>query len=145
VIDAPRISFEPDNEAAKQFVTNSLENFNIATTGLAAYYPVAYFLRTADNEIAGGLLGDIWGSWLHIKYVWVAEHARGKNNARDLVTAAEDYARKRGAIGAFLETFTFQARPLYEKLGYELFGELKDYPPGHSMYFLRKRFEATRS
>ena len=139
--DDVKISFEPDNEAAKQFVTNSLDNFNIATTGHAAYYPVAYFLRSADNEITGGLLGEIWGGWLHVKYVWVAEHSRGKGHARDLVGAAESYARKRGCMGAFLETFTFQARPLYEKLGYEMFGELKGYPPGHSMFFLSKRFD----
>jgi GNAT superfamily N-acetyltransferase len=135
---ALRISFEPDNETAKQFVTNSLDNFNIATTGQAAYWPVAYFLRGPDNEILGGLLGEIWGHWLHIKYIWVAEPARGAGHARTLVSAAEDYATRRGCVGAFLETFTFQARPLYEKLGYELFGELKGYPPGHAMFFLRK-------
>jgi GNAT superfamily N-acetyltransferase len=133
-----RISFEPDNEAAKQFVTNSLDNFNIATTGHAAYYPVAFFLRGTDNEILGGLLGEIWGGWLHIKYVWVAEPARKQGHARRLMGAAEDYARRRSCVGSFLETFSFQARPLYEKLGYTVIGRLEGYPPGHSMYFLRK-------
>jgi GNAT superfamily N-acetyltransferase len=105
---ALRISFEPDNETAKQFVTNSLDNFNIATTGQAAYWPVAYFLRGPDNEILGGLLGEIWGHWLHIKYIWVAEPARGEGHARTLVSAAEDYATRRGCVGAFLETSPFR-------------------------------------
>jgi endonuclease/exonuclease/phosphatase (EEP) superfamily protein YafD len=35
-------------------------------------------------------------------------------------------------------TFSFQARPFYEKFGYEVFATLEDYPPGHRKYFLRK-------
>ncbi len=137
--DELKISFEPDNEPAKLFVTNGVDNHNIASTGHAAYYPVAYILKADDGEVLGGLLGSIWGGWLHIKFVWVAEPARGRGHARRLVEAAEAYARKRGCAGANLETFSFQARPLYEKLGYEAFGELKDFPPGHTLYFMKKR------
>jgi len=136
--DELRISFEPHNDAPKQFVINGVDNHNIATTGLSAYYPVQYFLRGKNDEVLGGLLGQIWGHWLHINIVWVAEPARGKGHARALVEAAEAYAVSRGCRGAYLETFSFQARPLYEKLGYEVFGELADYPPGHSQYFLKK-------
>jgi len=27
--------------------------------------------------VLGGLLGDLWGGWLHVTYLWVAEPARG--------------------------------------------------------------------
>ena len=137
--DDLEISFEPDNEAAKQYVTNGLDNYNIATTGHAAYYPVAYFLKAPDGEVLGGLLGMIWGGWLHIKYVWVAEPARRKGHARRLLDAAETYAKKRGCTGIQLETFSFQARPLYESLGYRVFGEIADFPRGHTLFFLTKR------
>jgi GNAT superfamily N-acetyltransferase len=133
-----RISFEPHNDGPKQFVINGVDNFNIATTGLNAYYPVQFYLRDKDDEVLGGLLGQIWGEWLHINFVWVAEPARGGGHARAMLAEAEAYARKRGCRGAYLETFSFQARPLYEKLGYVLFGEIKDFPPGHSHYFLKK-------
>jgi uncharacterized protein (DUF924 family) len=56
--------------------------------------------------------------------------------------AAEDYALKRGCIAATLETTSFEARPFYEKRGYEVFATLDDYPPGHSKFFLRKRLTA---
>ena len=135
-----RISFEPHNDGPKQFVINGVDNYNIATTGLPAYYPVQYYLRNDAGEVLGGLLGDIWGHWLHIKFVWVAEPARGHGQARAMMAAAEAYARKRGCRGAYLETFSFQARPMYEKLGYVLFGEIKDFPPGHAQYFLKKDF-----
>ena len=140
-----RISFEPHNDAPKQFVINGVDNHNIAVTGHSAYYPVAYYLRGDNDEVLGGLLADIWGHWLHIKFVWVAEPARGRGHARAMVREAEAYALKRGCVGAFLETFSFQARPMYEKLGYELFGEIKDYPPGHAHYFLRKRLSVAPS
>jgi GNAT superfamily N-acetyltransferase len=133
-----RIVFEPDNEPAKQFVTNGVDNHNIAVTGHAAYYPVSYFLKNGEGEVLGGLLGLIWGGWLHIKVVWVAEPARQRGFARQLVGKAEAYAKKRGCRGAYLETFSFQARPLYEKLGYAVFGEIRDFPPGHTQFFLRK-------
>ncbi len=138
--DALRISFEPHNDGPKQFVVNGVDNFNIAKTGLNAYYPVQYYLRDTDDEVLGGVLGQIWGDWLHINVVWVAEPARGHGYARAMIAEAEAYAKKRGCRGAFLETFSFQARPLYEGLGYVLFGEIKDYPPGHSHYFLKKEF-----
>ena len=45
--------------------------------------------------------------------------------------------------GIWLDTFSFQARRFYEKLGYVVFGELPDYPAGHSRYFLQKRLGAS--
>ncbi|MEO8753745.1 MAG: GNAT family N-acetyltransferase [Casimicrobiaceae bacterium] len=102
------------------------------------YYPIVFALKDADGEVLGGLLGDIWGGWLHIGFLWVARPLRGKNWATKLMRAAERYAVERGAHDATLETFSFQARGFYEQLGYEVFGTLDDFPPGHAKYFLRR-------
>jgi GNAT superfamily N-acetyltransferase len=72
--------------------------------------------------------------------LWVAEAARGAGHGARLLENAEAYARSRGAVGATLETYTFQARPFYERLGYEVFSALEGYPPGHVKFFLRKAF-----
>jgi len=136
--DRLSIVFDPGNEAAAKFVNNGVDNHNIAATGHAEYYPVALFLKSDENEIVGGLLGDIWGGWLHVRVVWVALPARGNGCATRLLEAAETYARKKLCRGAFLETFSFQARPFYEKLGYEVFSTLDDYPPGHRRFFMKK-------
>jgi len=36
------------------------------------------------------------------------------------------------------DTFDFQARGFYERLGYEAFAELQDFPRGHSRFFMKK-------
>lgn len=139
--DDPSIVFDPHaSEAAKQFVVNGVDNFNIAVTGVAAYCPVAYFVKRGDGEVLGGVLGQIWGGWLHVNYLWVAEPLRKGGYGSRLLEAAEAYARKHGCSGAHLETYSFQARPFYERQGYSVHGELKDYPPGHTKYFLKKVF-----
>ncbi|HJU28399.1 MAG TPA: GNAT family N-acetyltransferase, partial [Candidatus Binataceae bacterium] len=58
---------------------------------------------------------------------------------RRLMESAERYAIERGCGNAHLSTHSFQARPMYEKLGYEIFGALEDFPPGHSKFYMRKR------
>ncbi len=55
--------------------------------------------------------------------------------------AAERAARERGCVGVFLDTYSFQARPFYEGLGYTLFDELPDYPPGAAKHYLFKRLD----
>ena len=43
-----------------------------------------------------------------------------------------------GWHGVFLTTFSFQARPFYEKSGYEVVADIQDYPKGHSHHVLKK-------
>ena len=43
-----------------------------------------------------------------------------------------------------LSTHSFQARPFYEKLGYEIVGEIRDNPAGHSLFFLKKALRGDR-
>ena len=134
------IVFDPlPPEQLTRFVTESLASFNVAATGLSAWYPVGFFLKSRSGEWLGGLLGNIWGGWLHVTHLWVASAVRRQRHGTRLMQAAEDYAVERGCIGATLETTSFEARPFYEKRGYEVFATLDDYPPGHSKFFLRKR------
>src|SRR5262245_4793377 len=75
---------------------------------------------------------------LQVTHLRVTEAARGAGYGTRLVNDAESYARSRGAIGATVETHSFQARPFYERLGYEVFARLDGYPPGHVKFYLRK-------
>jgi len=134
-----RIDFEPFlDEGARQFIVTGVDFYGVATTGLYDYCPVNFVLRGERGDVLGGLLGQFWGGWLQVMHLWVAEPARGAGHGTRLMEAAEAYARSRGAVGATLETYSFQARPFYERLGYEVFSTLDGYPPNHAKFFLKK-------
>jgi GNAT superfamily N-acetyltransferase len=139
-VEEPEIVFDPlPGDALSRFVTESLASYNIAATGEESWYPVGFFLKSGRGEWLGGLLGNIWGGWLHVTHLWVAAPARHHGNGTRLLLAAEKYAVERGGFAATLETASFEARPFYEKLGYEVFAALEDYPPGHTKFYLRKQ------
>jgi len=51
-----------------------------------------------------------------------------------------------GSISALLDTFSFQARPFYERFGYQVIAELPDCPrPGIARYYMRKALGAPAS
>jgi GNAT superfamily N-acetyltransferase len=126
---------------AEAVVRQGITTHAYAAIGLPekGWLPHNFFLRDSEGEILGGALGNVWGNWMYVAYLWVDRSLRGKGHAAKLMAASEEHARAKGCSNAFLGTFSFQARPLYEKLGYHVFGEENDHPRGHSHYWLTKR------
>ncbi len=93
-----------------------------------------------DGELTGGLYGTTSYDWLAIELLFVPQALRSSGLGSQLLARAEEQARARGCIGAWLDTFSFQARGFYEKLGYELVGTIPDHPVGGARYFLTKRW-----
>ena len=139
-MEEPQIVFEPlPSDDLRRFLTDNVINANLVKTGISNWHPVGFFLKNARGEWLGGLTGHIWGGWLHVNFVWVAEDFRGQGHGSRLMDAAETFAAERGAFAATLETHSFQAPDFYAKRGYSVFGRLDDYPPGHTKLFLSKR------
>ena len=102
--------------------------------------PLAVLLSYPDSDaVVGGLYGSTWMSYLYVNLLFVPEKMRGAGVGRKLMMEAEAEAIRRGCRAAALDTFSFQARGFYERLGYSVFGTLHDYPPGHSRFYLAKR------
>jgi GNAT superfamily N-acetyltransferase len=76
---------------------------------------------------------------LHLGLLWVEESFRNKGNGTKLLKMIENEAVKLGCKYVDLDTFSFQAKPFYEKHGYTLFATLDNYPEGHSKHFLKKK------
>jgi hypothetical protein len=65
VMSNPTVVFDPYAAAEQRDIVQTIvDNYNIASTGRAEWYPVAFFLKNENGEILGGLLGDIWAAWL---------------------------------------------------------------------------------
>ena len=106
------------------------------------YQRFALLLLDDGGKPVGGLNGWADFDWAFIQLLYLPEALRRQGHGRDLVNRAEIWARERGLIGMWLDTFAFQARPFYEKLGFEVFGTIEDHPVGGSRDFMRKRFVA---
>lgn len=138
-MDYLELVFEPfPGDELSRFVSDHVINVGLAKTGVTDWHPVGFFLRSGRGEWMGGLIGHVWGGWLHVKFLWVAESLRGNRQGTRLMDAAEAFAVERGAFAATLETHSFHAPAFYLKRGYQVFGRLDDYPPGHAKLYLRK-------
>lgn len=115
-----------------------LNEFNASNGVTYNPVPISVFIRNDEGEVVAGLVGSTLWEWLRISVLAVDGCARSRGYGSMLMQAAEKEAAKRGCKYAWVDTFSFQAREFYEKNGYELFGTLDDYPPGHMRLFLRK-------
>jgi GNAT superfamily N-acetyltransferase len=128
------------DEAVLIGIGDPLAAFNTAMAGDDNHIPLAILIRDgASSRILGGLCGDSFYEWLFIKLLFIPDSLRGHGLGQKLMQQAEDIARARGCTGIWLDTFEFQARGFYEKLGFTLFGTISDYPKGYSRFFLQKR------
>ena len=137
----PRIDVEESSDPAlRDAILKPLRAFNESKVGPVKSEPLAITLRDPDSEaITGGLWGTSVAGWLYVDLVIVPEEFRGRGLGTELLRRAEEIARKRGCVGLWLTTGTFQAPSFYEKRGFTAFGTLADYPPGHTTIFYCKR------
>ncbi len=119
-------------------VENGLQNFNRQYAPDEGFLPLNIFLRRGDGTVYGGLLGNTYWGWLHIRVLWIDDTLRGQGYGCRLVRMAEEEAFRRGCHHAHLDTMSFQAQPFYERLGYSEFGCLDNLPIGHKRIFLQK-------
>ena len=128
----------PD-ESAWRVVGGGIHEYNSQQAGDNQDKSLCFILYSPDQEIVGGLIGATHWGWFYINLLFVKDRLRGRGYGHRLLTLAEDEARQRGATHAYLDTFSFQAPDFYQQHGYQVYGELRDFPPGHHRYFLTKQ------
>ena len=120
-------------------IGDRLGAFNAADVGPSGRQTLAVLIRDEAGAVVGGLSGyTAWG-WLFTQWLFVPEALRGQGVAGRLLAKAEEEAAGRGCHGAWIDTFNPHALKAYQRQGYEIFGELPDFPLGRSRTFLRKR------
>ena len=139
----PTITLTDAPEAqARAAILAPLMRFNLAGAGRSeGYRRLAILLSDpGTDEVLGGLWGETYYARLHIDLLLIPEKLRRTGIGRRLMGDAEAEALRRGCLGAWLDTYSFQARGFYERLGYHVFGTIEDFPPGHRRFFLKKDF-----
>lgn len=130
---------EQPSESDLSAIGDGITAYNDEDIGPSGRQPLAVLIRDDNGQVIGGLSGRIGWGWLFIQYLFVPEHLRGQGLAGKLLARAEEEARARGCRGAWIDTFNPQALRAYQRQGYEIFGELPNYPPGRTRTFLQKR------
>ncbi|EOZ9391869.1 GNAT family N-acetyltransferase [Enterobacter cancerogenus] len=124
----------------KEELLTGLRTYNGQFLDLSTFSgDIGVYVRDDKGVMLGGLIGVRKGDWLNIKYLWVSDAVRGSGVGSQLIKTAEDEARRKGCTHALVDTVSFQARPFYEKQGYQLQLSLQDYPyPGMQRHYLTK-------
>ncbi|MFD1951991.1 GNAT family N-acetyltransferase [Sphingomonas arantia] len=126
-------------DADRDAILAPLRAYNAANAPVTEHLSLALIVADEHGETIGGLWGKTGYDWLFIEYLVVSDALRGQGVGTQLMLRAEAIARDRGCIGVRLDTFDFQARGFYEKLGYTVFGTIADHPVGGARHFLLKR------
>ncbi len=128
----------------RDYIHQQIRAFNDATSehhrAIRQAGPSSLDILARDDKgrLVGGLIARTYWGWLEIDDFWLDEALRGRGYGREWLRMAEEEARQRGCTRALLRTFSFQARGFYEKEGYRVVGQLQDYPPGETFYWMRK-------
>ena len=101
------------------------------------YYNLGAYI---NGKLVGGAVGIIQFGWYFLEGLWINEKYRGKNIGTILIEKIEKCAKENNALGVRTETWNFQAKGFYEKMGYTVYATFEDCPPGTIDYFLKKKF-----
>lgn len=132
------VQVEKTYAKARNAILKGLVAYNRSQIGRRKWKRIAVSVRNDDGIIVGGVTGEVWADWLFVQLMWLDDAFRGHDYASRALDALEDEARAFGAKHAYVDTFSFQARPFYEKRCYRVFGTLENYPDDHARYWLTK-------
>jgi GNAT superfamily N-acetyltransferase len=137
---------ETPDDADYDALYRALDAFNDETSFLPEpARKLALLIRGEDGAAVGGLWAVSYYSWMFVQILYLPAHLRHGGTGSRLLAMAEAEAVRRGCRGIWLDTFSFQARPFYERHGYTVFGRIDDYPVGRQRFFLSKRLDSVAS
>ena len=110
---------KPDNLPSSRLMKKTQENFD-------------------GEKLIGGAIGFIQYNWYFLDMLYVDTKYRKKGIATKLITEIEKYSKDKKLTGIRMETWNFQAKGFYEKMGYTVWAQIENCPPGTIDYYLKK-------
>jgi len=129
-----------DLASDRSAIFNPLLRYNESKVGDPSLIPLNILITgDKDDTPLGGLWACTAYGWLSIELLYIPEQLRLGGIGKSILDTAESEATLRGCHSARVDTHEFQgALGFYKKCGYNVYGELPDYPAGHTRYFLKK-------
>ena len=135
------IQFECSDRASQDdldAVDAGLDDFNAAEPEIHHVAPLSVLARDSAGQIIGGAVGRTWGQCCELRQLWISTDARGLGLGTHLMDMFENEARQRGSSLVYLDTFSFQAKPFYEKRGYHVVLETHGFTNSIVKYTMHK-------
>ncbi len=132
---------DPDQELI-DFLSNKIAEFNWQHwkehENIHQRNPLALQIKNDEGEVIAGAAARTFGDWLLLDTLWVSDVLRGQNIGSKLLAQLETVAKQRGCKRCLLDTLNYQARPFYEKKGYQVQWVQAGYPKTGCKYFMVK-------
>jgi ribosomal protein S18 acetylase RimI-like enzyme len=127
------------SKAEHEAVLNPLLAHNLKSVGPSGKTDITFQLKDEHGQLLAGANGYTHWNYFYLAHLWVDEQQRGLGLGEQLMRKVEAQATARKCTHLWLDTFSFQAAGFYEKLGYARFGQLEDFPIGHTRVFFCKK------
>lgn len=132
----PRVEIEEPGTEAFAGLVDRLGGENLETSPWDRR-TFTLVLRAEDGGLIGGAHAILNMGLVEVRGLWIDPARRGQGLGRRIMAAVEREAAARGMTRVALDTYDWQARGFYEKLGYRVFGTLR-YPAGSRRFYLEK-------
>lgn len=137
-----KLYFNEDKEFVN-FLTEKLKSYNNAHSPFhkisreEGYVKHVNLKEEVDGRFMAGASVRIYWGCMSIDKIFIEEGSRKSGIGSKFLKELIKIAKEKECKFIFLTTYSFQARNFYEKFGFYIIGELKDYPPGESFYTMR--------
>lgn len=133
-----QVRLENTESQKSQIIGDLIRSYNRSKREAAESEPLNIYVEDDSGELMAGLVGETFGNWLEIEYLFVKEDIRGQGIGSQLLQQAESEAKKRNCRFAFVNTYQFQAPAFYQRHGYKEVFTLKDYPYTGQRHYYQK-------
>lgn len=111
----------------------------VETKGMSRIKPFSYLVKGEDNSLIGGVTGSTYYGYMYVELLWVDPQYRKHKWGSKLMQAAENLAKERNCSYICVTTMDWEAKPFYQKLGYEISYIHEGFENDSQMYVLRKK------
>ena len=129
------------NESNKSHVNQKLYEYNLRHFPedlRGRYREVNLFLLDENENVRGGILGEICWNWLEIHTLMVDEDVRGLGYGTKLLVEMEQIAIESECDFIKVDTLSFQALDFYQDNGYTVYGTLDNVGREFKHFYLKK-------